>query len=523
MDVVVNERRAKKRRSGLTRLLSVLLLISCAFLLVRSHQPTVLDRVLAEGELHIVSRNGPTTYYEGPNGYTGFEYTLIKGFADELGVKLVIEDEVGAGKVLQRLASSRDYHLAAAGITVTPKRSKKVNFSSPFIEVRQQLVYHSRLPAPTGVADLIGRDIVVTAQSSHAERLRELQETHPELTWREVSSADMIDLLEMVHVGEADAAIVDSNAYGLNRYAFPRAQLAFDLSEAQHLAWAFPKSNDTSLYDAAQAYLARIREDGTLQQITDTFYQPMPIEEVTTGDALMFTYRMEKRFPLWEDDLRAAAEKYELDWELLAAISYQESHWDPDAVSPTGVRGLMMLTLATASEVGVLDRVNPSQSIFGGAQYFKSLLGRIPARVTDPEDRLYMALAAYNVGLGHLEDARVLTERHGDDPNKWSDVRKYLPLLAKEQYYTQTKHGYARGWEPVHYVKKVRSYRKILDWYSVQEERRMAVAHHDSRHNRRVNTNESTTTLSRNNLTWSGAISQSHGRVCWQGMVFFLH
>src|SRR5690606_1060834 len=175
------------------------------------------------------------------------------------------------------------------------------------------------------VLDLMGRDIVVLAQSSHAERLRELQETYPELTWRELGGADMIDLLELVHDGDADAAIVDSNSFALNRYAFPRAQAAFDISETQNLAWAFPKTKDTSLYDAAQAYLARIKADGSLQQITDTFFQPMPIEEVTTGDALMFTYRLENRFPRWEEDLRAAADKFELDWELLAAISYQES------------------------------------------------------------------------------------------------------------------------------------------------------------------------------------------------------
>lgn len=498
MDIAGTERRAKKRRTGLIRLFSLTALIGCTLLLVRSHQPTVLDSILVEGELRVISRNGPTTFYEGSDGYTGFEYTLIKGFADELGVKLVIDDEANLGKVLQHV-NRGSYHLAAAGITVTPKRSKKVTFSHPFLEVSQELIYNSRLPAPESMLDLMGRDIIVVAQSAHAERLRELQEIYPELSWRELGGADMIDLLEMVHDGAADAAIVDSHAYTLNRYAFPRTLAAFEIGAPQHLAWAFPNSKDASLYDAAQAYLTRIREDGTLQQITDTFYQPMPIEEVTTGDALMFTYRLENRFPRWENDLRAAAEKFELDWELLAAISYQESHWDPDAVSPTGVRGLMMLTLATAGEVGVSDRANPNQSIFGGAQYFKNLLERIPARVTDPDDRLFMALAAYNVGMGHLEDARVLTQRHGGDPNKWSDVRKYLPLLSKEQYYTQTKHGYARGWEPVHYVKKVHSYRKILEWYSVQEERRMAVVQHDRR-NGRERTSENSAALNRNSL-----------------------
>lgn len=493
------ERRAKKRHPGFSRLFTGLVLIFCTALLVRSYHPNALGRVLEAGELHVVSRNGPTTFYEGPNGLTGFEYTLVKGFADELGVTLVIKDEEEIGSLLHHVHRGT-HQLGAAAITVTPRRSKKVLFTQPFTAVKQQLIYHNRKPAPQTPLDLMGLDIVVVAHSSHAEHLRDLQQTYPELSWRELHGMEMIDLLEMVHRGEADAAIIDSNAYDLNRYAYPGAQVAFDVSEPQPLAWAFPPSSDTSLYDAAQAYLARIQSDGTLQQITDTFFEPMPIEEVTAGDALMFAYRLEQRLPLWEGDLRTAADEYALEWELLASIAYQESHWDPAAVSYTGVRGLMMLTLATAKEVGVEDRIDPTQSIFGGARYFKSLLGRIPARVTDPDDRLYMALAAYNVGMGHLEDARVLTEKHGDDPNKWADVRKYLPLLSKRQYYTQTKHGYARGWEPVHYVKKVRSYRKILKWYSVQEERRMAVAQHDSRHSRDQGKLENTASFNRNNL-----------------------
>lgn len=496
------DRRAKKRYTGLSRLFTGMVLILCSVLLVRSYHPTMLGRVLETGQLHVISRNGPTTYYEGPEGLTGFEYTLLKGFADELGVELVITNEDEMGNILSHI-NRGTHHLAAAAITVTPRRSNKVMFSQPFIEVQPQLVYHTQRAVPAAPIDLMGLDIVVLAQSSHVEHLREMRETYPELSWRELQGMEMIDLLEMVQRGEADAAIVDSNAYDLHRYAYPRVQVAFDISDSQYLAWAFPPSSDTSLYDAAQAYLSRIRSDGTLEQITHNFFEPMPIEEVAAIDALMFTQRLEQRLPLWEEHLRSAAEEYELEWELLASISYQESHWDPAAVSYTGVRGLMMLTSATAKDMGVTDRVDPTQSIFGGARYFKSLLGRIPARVTDPDDRLHMALAAYNVGLGHLEDARVLTERHGDDPNKWADVRKYLPLLAKRQYYTQTKHGYARGWEPVHYVKKVRSYRKILKWYSVQEERRMAVAQHESRLSKHQEKMENVAAPSQNNLNTS--------------------
>lgn len=488
------------RQFSKAKIVTVFLLVLCTLLLARSYQPTLLEQVQTGGELQVVSRNGPTTYYEGPGGFSGFEYELMKGFADELGVKLVIKDERRIDDMIYQLSTRGNYHLAAAGIVVTPRRSNKVLFSQPFMEVHQQVIYNTRKPAPKKPEDLIGRDLVVSNKPAHLERLRELQATFPELSWREVPGAEMFDLLEMVHEGEAELAIVDSNIFELHRYVYPRAQVAMDISEPQPLAWAFPDNKDRSLYEAAEAYLTRIKADGTLQRVTENFYRPPPIEEVTTADALMFTYRLRDRFPQWEEHLKEAAETYDLDWKLLAAISYQESHWDPKAVSPTGVRGLMMLTRATASEVGVSDRVDPKQSIFGGAQYFKNLLARIPARVTDEEDRLYMALAAYNVGLGHLEDARVLTERHGDDPNKWENVRKYLPLLSKRQYYTTTRHGYARGWEPVAYVKKVRNYHKIMAWHAEQEERRIAVAQHDQRSDDEKARDVSGNILSRNSL-----------------------
>ena len=469
----IGKRKAAQRM--ISSLFSGLSIIAISLMLVRSYLPSTLEKVLTEGQLRVISRNGPTTYYEGPEGLTGFEYSLVKGFADELGVELVIQDEDSFSRIFNAVGKEQN-HLAAAGITVTPTRSKDVKFTRPFMKVKQQLVYNSRQPAPRSILDLMGKDLVVISESSHVERLQELRETYPELTWREEPALEMIELLEMIHKGQADYAIVDSNSYDLNRHAYPRAQTAFDISDAQDLAWAFAYSIDTSLFDAAQAYLERIEQDGTLAALTDQFYKP--IVEVTTGDALLFSYRLEKRLPRWEDGLKEAAATFDLDWQLLAAISYQESHWNPAAESRTGVRGLMMLTLATASDMGVKDRIDPSQSIYGGAKYFRNLLDRIPARVTG-DDRVYMALAAYNVGMGHLEDARVLTEIHGDDPNKWSDVRKYLPLLAKRQYYSKTKHGYARGWEPVAYVKNVRNYHKILAWHSQHEQRRLAVTHDD--------------------------------------------
>ena len=153
----------------------------------------------------------------------------------------------------------------------------------------------------------------------------------------------------------------------------------------------------------------------------------------------------------------------DLDWRLLAAVSYQESHWKPHAKSPTGVRGMMMLTLNTAKQLGIKNRLDAEQSIRGGAQYLRKVIKRVPPRISDP-DRTWFALAGYNVGWGHVEDARIITQQLGLDPDKWSDVKESLPLLQKKKWYKKTKHGYARGAEPVKYVNNIRRYYDVLVW-----------------------------------------------------------
>ena len=157
----------------------------------------------------------------------------------------------------------------------------------------------------------------------------------------------------------------------------------------------------------------------------------------------------------------------DFDWRKLAAASYQESHWNPSARSPTGVRGMMMLTLPTAAYVGVDNRLDPEQSIRGGAFYLKDMMERLPDTIPENQ-RIWFALASYNIGLGHVEDARRLTESMGMDPDAWADVKKVLPLLQQSKYYKQTRYGYARGSEAVHYVDSIRRYYDTLVWIDDQ-------------------------------------------------------
>jgi membrane-bound lytic murein transglycosylase F len=196
-----------------------------------------------------------------------------------------------------------------------------------------------------------------------------------------------------------------------------------------------------------------------LAQLVDRYYGPASRSNFI--NLTVFRARAHDRLPNYQQLLEDAGAKYELDWRLLAALAYQESYWNPSSVSYTGVQGFMMLTRETAAELGIDDRLDVAASIDGGARYLRELLDRLPPRTGLP-DRLWFALAAYNTGLYHLEDARIITQEQGGDPDKWTDVRKRLPLLAEPKWYTRAKYGYARGDEPVRFVSRVRAYYDVL-------------------------------------------------------------
>ncbi|MBH32648.1 MAG: hypothetical protein CMD90_03240 [Gammaproteobacteria bacterium] len=185
-------------------------------------------------------------------------------------------------------------------------------------------------------------------------------------------------------------------------------------------------------------------------------------EQLTDGEKIIFLKRIVERLPKYLPYFQKHTKDSIFSWQLIAALSYQESHWNPKAVSPTKVRGLMMLTKDTAKFIGIKNRVDINQSIYGGVKYLENIYKRLPSSIKG-SDRLWMALAAYNVGMGHLEDSRKLTESFGGNPNYWEDVIKYLPLLSKKKYYRSLKNGYARGYEPVIYVKRIQIYLHIIN------------------------------------------------------------
>jgi membrane-bound lytic murein transglycosylase F len=443
----------------LIALVSIILLIFKGIPLV--FQPSLLKQIQDSGELVVISRNSPTSYYEGAEGPTGFEYELAKSFADSLGVKLRIVIPENLNEIFDMLDRG-EAHLAAAGLSVTEARKDRVNFGPSYQQITEQLIYNNQDMRPDSIDDLELGNLEVIAGSSHVESLQQLKDRHPTLSWIEHSDKESEELLQLVEEQVIDYTIADSNEVAMNQRFMLELRVAFDISEPRNLAWAFPKIKDTSLYDKAMVFFWRAMNDGKVTQLIERHYGHVAKFDYV-GNRIYIRH-IATRLSKYQETYQAAADKYELDWKLLAAMGYQESHWNPGAVSPTGVRGIMMLTLETAGHLGIKNRLDPRSSIFGGAKYLAQIRERFTDEVTEP-DRTWFAMAAYNVGYYHVEDARKIAADLGKDPNKWIDLKTTLPLLSRRSWYKQTRFGYARGWEPVRYVENIRRYYDLLNYH----------------------------------------------------------
>ncbi len=446
--------------------LPVLLLVLCACLSACARKDA-LDDVMARGKLVVISRNSPTTYYMEKDGPTGFEYALAGQLAEELGVELEMRTAFSLTEIFEKLQRG-EVDFAAAGLTLTGQREARFPHSAPYYELMPQVVYKTGQFRPRNLGQVGDMEIAVLADSSHAESLRALRETgFPALRWQELPGADSMDLLEQVDTGEIPLAIIDSNEFRVQQSLYPRLKVAFDLGSEQDMVWYLsPAADSARLLDHIDAFITRMRENGTLDRLREEHFGHS--DGVSRVGSHTFTRNMRSKLPEHEPLIRQVAREYQMDWHLLAAVAYQESHWNPRAVSPTGVRGMMMLTLPTAKEMGVQNRLHPGDSLRGGARYLKNIKRRLPARIQEP-DRTWLALAAYNIGMGHLEDARVLTQRHGGDADLWQDVMEHLPLLQKPGHYRNTRYGFARGQEAVTYVQNIRHYYSILQWQDIPD------------------------------------------------------
>lgn len=411
------------------------------------------------GVLKVATRNGSTTYYldrhENP---IGPEYALISDYADARGWQVEWTMLDSTSDVLEALASGTT-HLAAAGLTHLASRDERFTRGPAHTEITEQLVCHrDARPLPRKPEDIPGTDIVVTAGSSYVETLNALNDQYPGIGFREDADRTTEVILSAVAEQDIGCTVADSNIVQVMRRHFPHLEVAMTLTDGRNLGWYLPKGSET-LSDDAREWMNSVDGDEAIGRMENRYYAY--IGDFDFVDLRALNRRIEDRLPEFIDEFREAEAKTGMPADLLAALAYQESHWDPDAKSPTGVRGIMMLTQRTAESLGVTNRLDPEAAIDGGARYLADRHRRLPETIPEP-DRTFLALASYNIGRGHLLDARQLARSLDKNPDSWRDMREVLPLKADKRYYPSTRYGYARGYEPVHYVQRIRNYRDVI-------------------------------------------------------------
>ena len=411
------------------------------------------------GVLEVATRNGATTYYlDRHQNPIGPEFSLVSRFAESKGWTVNWTMHDSTAEVLQALEAGNT-HLAAAGLTHLPSRTERFTRGPAHTEITDQLVCHRDMrPMPRKPESMPEVSIAVTADSSYVETLNKLASEHEGITFTEDDGRTTEVLLSEVAEQDIDCTVADSNIVQVMRRHFPHLEVAMNLTQGNNLGWYLPAGSD-DLAGTTREWMNSTDGDEAIGYIESRYYAY--IGEFDFVDLRALNRRIDERLPNFIDRFAEAETTTGMPADLLAALSYQESHWDPAAVSPTGVRGIMMLTRNTAESLGVMDRLDPVAAIDGGARYLADRHRRLPETIPEP-DRTFLALASYNIGRGHLLDARQLARELGKNPDSWDDMKEVLPLKADKRYYPSTRYGYARGYEPVHYVQRIRNYRDVI-------------------------------------------------------------
>ncbi|OOF84552.1 lytic transglycosylase F [Rodentibacter ratti] len=424
-----------------------------------NHYTTIKSR----GNLIVGTINNPIYYLIGPEGESGLEYELAKNFADYLGVKLEIKTLENTDALFNSLENNQ-IDFAAANLLYHPRRAEQFQIGPAYTSASWQLVYKKGENRPKDLSQ-IQQEITIAGGEELNELLTQFKKKFPELQWKNNKQLTQEELLIQVAEGKIPYTIANSIDVATTQQIRPNLAIAFDLTDEATVHWYLANNSYNELQASLLDFMNNALDTGLIDRIEEKYFRH--IAQFDYVDSRAYLDAIEKILPQYQP----LFEKYKgsLDWRLLAAMAYQESHWNPDATSPTGVRGMMMLTRDTAERMKISNRTDPEQSIKAGSDYLHWLLTQIPDSIAQ-EDRIWYALAAYNMGLGHVLDVRRLTKKLGGNPDNWLDVKNNLPLLAEKRHYNTLKYGYARGYEAYQYVENIRRYMKsIVNYHRVQE------------------------------------------------------
>ena len=418
--------------------------------------PNNLDRIKKQGKITMITDNSAVSYYIYRDSPMGFEYELAKEFARYLDVDLEIVTP-GWGSMFESLNQGKGDFIAS-GLTITEEREKFLLFSQPYMSIQQKFIHHKLKFGIKKLNQLAGKTIHVRAGTSYQERLEELKESGIDIDIKLLPNISTDEIIRMISEKEIKYTIADSNIAQLNRRYYPDIKIGMSIQEEESLGWAV-KKEDQELCEQINLFFEKAQESGIFGKIYEKYYGRIEIFDYF--DLKKFHERITTRLPKYKQIIMRESEKYGFDWRMIAAVVYQESHFNAMAESHTGVRGLMQVTMATAKQMGIENRLHPEQSLEAGIKYLDIQYKKFK-EINNHHQRLLFALASYNVGYGHIMDAQKIAESQGLDKNKWASLKQTLPLLAKREYYKKTKYGYARGREPVKYIENILIYYDIL-------------------------------------------------------------
>jgi membrane-bound lytic murein transglycosylase F len=430
----------------------------------KSENVSRLTQVSDRGVLRVVTDFNSTSYFIYRGQPMGYQYEMLQELADYLGVRL----EVIVNNNLEEkfeLIETGEVDLIAVNLAVTKERRSKMDFTVPHTQTHQVLV--QRKPADwrslsmkiledslvRSQLDLAHETIYVQRNSSYAKRLYNLSdEIGDSINIVEVDIGSE-KLIEMVARGEIDYTVSDENVAQVNESYFDNIDIETPVSFPQNLAWAVEKGAD-DLKFTIDTWLTDFKKTKKYAVLYHKYYRNKRSAEIVESD--LFSNNSGKISP-YDVTLKQLSEDIGWDWRLLASMVYQESRFNPHAKSWAGAFGLMQLMPATAKRFGVGPDSPTKMQMRAGTMFIQWLDDRLN-HIEDVQEREKFILASYNVGLGHVLDARALAVKHGMDPDKWDgNVADFLLSKSDPAVYSDpvVKYGYCRGAEPYHYVAEI--------------------------------------------------------------------
>jgi len=430
-----------------------------------SKESSKLKQIKSNGILRIALVADPPRYFPNKVKERGYDFELVSHYATSIDVELEIIKTNTSNEIIFLLNQGKvDIGILGSSPEFDQKNIKNVvtyNNSKWYV-----IGNRANRQLPKSIDSIEPNTMIVANGSNASFILHSIKEDYPSLLWDELKNTNVRSILERINENHSKISIISEDIYVYYQYLFPETKKIFVLPIKYPSRWLVKNNNNLSFLYSINSFFNKYKQNGKLEKIGKTYYEHLNAFDYV--DIRYYLKRIDKKLPKYKKYFVEAAKNSALDARIIAAVSYQESHWNRKARSPTGVRGMMMLTLDTAKRVGVKNRLNAKQSIFGGAKYLKILYESLSNTIKEP-DRLWFALAAYNIGLGHVEDARTITKSQGDNPNSWIDVEKHIPKLSQKKWHKKTKYGFARGHESIEFVRRVRRYYDILCLYRQEE------------------------------------------------------